>query len=247
LSVRLGMANWWRSDPPGTINPARLSGDAIVPPGTLLEASDTLFEASDNLLKAFEALFEASDAACPPVPSDTQDPPEAAQQCVPLKAPTPPRPRPGVPPLRRISSDWDVEHDIVALGNSRHDSVRKEFEESHVAKRRVAAARTRHTSLRGHFRSQMENGVRIHVPVDMSASPDATVVIDRATASIYDTYLLRADIMKNVNLFRRHQVCQQACTYIHENGVLTRCSSTDSIQSRAQNLHPLDPGRSRGP
>lgn len=216
------MANWWRSDPPGTINPARLSEGAIAPPGTLFEASDTPFEASDTL-------FEASDTPCPPVPSDRQTPPEVAQQSIPLAAPTPPRTVPGVPPLRRISSDWDVEHDIVALGNSRYDSVRKEFEESHVTKRRPAAARTRQTSLRGHFRSQMENGVRIHVPVDMSASPDATVVIDRATASIYDTYLLRADIMKNVNIFRRHQVCQQACTFFDENKLLTKCASIDSF------------------
>jgi poly [ADP-ribose] polymerase 2/3/4 len=218
------MANWWRSDPPGTINPARLSGGTIAAPGTLFEASDTLFEASDTL-------FEASDSLCPPVPSDTQIPPEAAQQSIPLTltAPAPPRNRPGVPLLRRISSDWDVEHDIVGLGILRHESVRKEFEEVHIAKRRPAAARTRHTSLRGHFRSQMENGVRIHVPVDMAASPDATVVIDRATASIYDTYLLRADIMKNVNIFRRHQVCQQAWQYLDENELLTKCSSPDSI------------------
>ncbi|KIX01901.1 uncharacterized protein Z518_07840 [Rhinocladiella mackenziei CBS 650.93] len=44
------------------------------------------------------------------------------------------------------------------------------------------------------------------VPVDLRADPDAAVVIHRVTASIYDAYLLRVDIMKNVNTFRRHQI-----------------------------------------
>lgn len=56
----------------------------------------------------------------------------------------------------------------------------------------------------------------MRVPVDLGADPHATVVIDRPTASIYDVYLLRADIMKNVNIFRRHQVCQHTCTYRDE-------------------------------
>jgi hypothetical protein len=181
------MDNWWRPDPPGTINPAKLSRGAGAAPDTF---------------------FEAFDTSCPPTPSDTQTAPEAARQSVPSTAPTPTIRRSTVPPLPRISSDWDPEHDIVVRGNSRHQDIRKEFEEFHVAKRRPAAARARarHTSHHGYFRSQTEDGVRIRVPVDMRARPDATVVIDGATASIYDAYLLQANIMKNVNVFRRHQV-----------------------------------------
>jgi poly [ADP-ribose] polymerase len=101
----------------------------------------------------------------------------------------------------------------VVSGNLRHQDIRKEFEDFHVAKRRPATARARHTSHHGYFRSQTEDGVRIGVPVDLRAGPDAMVVIDKATASIYDAYLLRADITTNVNIFRRHQVCLPACTY----------------------------------
>jgi poly [ADP-ribose] polymerase len=185
LSVRLGMDNWWHPDPPGTINPAKLSKEAGATP----------------------------DTSCPPTPSDTQTAPEAARQSVPSTAPRPTIPRSTVP-LPRISSDWDPENDIVVRGNSRHQDIRKEFEDFHAAKRRPAAARARRTSHHGYFRSQTEDGVRIRVPVDPRACPDATVVIDRATASIYDAYLLRANIMENVNVFRRHQVCQ-TCMHIY--------------------------------
>jgi hypothetical protein len=216
------MDNWWHPDPPGTINPAKLSKGAGAAPDT----------------------FEAVDTSSPPTPSDTQTAPEAARQSVPSIAPRPMIPRSTVP-LPRISSDWDPENDIVVRGNSRHQDIRKEFEDFHAAKRRPAAAKARRTSHHGYFRSQTEDGVRIRVPVDLRACPDATVVIDRVTASIYDAYLLRADIMKNVNVFRRHQVRQHACTYIDEAKPLTRYSSIDSIQPRAQNVHSLDPRRLR--
>ena len=217
------MDNRWRLDPPGTINPAKLFKGAGAAPDTF---------------------FEAFDTSCPPTPSDTQTAPEAASQSVPSAAPRPTSPRLNVP-LPRISSDWDPENDIVVRGNSKHQDIRKEFEDFHSAKRRPAAAKARRTSHHGYFRSQTENGVRIRVPVNLKACPDATVVIDRVTASIYDAYLLRADIMKNVNVFQRHQVCQHACTYIVEAKPLTRYSSIDSVQPRARNVHSLDPRRSR--
>jgi poly [ADP-ribose] polymerase 2/3/4 len=191
------MDNWWHPDPPGTINPAKLFRGAKSAPDTFSEAFDT-----PSL----------------PIPFDRQTAPEAAPQSIPPTAPTPTRPRSAVPPLRRISSDWDPEHDIALGGKSSHEDIRKEFEELHVAKQRLAAARartrTRHNSHRGHFRSQTEKGVRICVPVNLRAGPDARVVIDRATASIYDAYLLRADIVKNVNNFRRHQV-SQTCMHLY--------------------------------
>src|SRR5436309_1759553 len=142
LSVRLGMDNGWRPDPPGTINPVKLSRGAGAAPDT----------------------FEAFDTSCAPTPSDTQTAPEAAPQSVPSAAPNPTIPRLTVP-LPRISSDWDPEHDIVARGNLRRQDIRKEFEDIHVAKRRPAATRARHTSHHGHFRSQTEDGARIRVSV----------------------------------------------------------------------------------
>lgn len=200
------MDNWSLPDPPGTINPAKLSRGVGAACDTIVEPVDT---------------------SCPPIPSDTQIAPEAAHEnipstALPSTAPTPTILRSAVP-LPRISSGWEPEHDIVVRGNSRHQDVRKEFEDFHVAKRRPTAAKrrsavatARRTSHHGHFRSQTENGGRIRVPVDPRAGSNATVVIHRATASIYDAYLLRAEIMKNVNVFRRHQVCQHACAYVDQ-------------------------------
>ncbi|RSL91663.1 hypothetical protein CDV31_015424 [Fusarium ambrosium] len=149
---------WRRLDPPGTINPPKLT-------------------------------------SCTPTASEALTPSEAARQRVTSAAP---------PPLPRISSDWDPEHDIVVRGNSRYQNNRKEFEDSHVAKRRPVVTRARHTSHHGYFRRQTDGRASLRVPVDLGARPDATVVIDKATASIYDVYLLRVDISKNENFFRRH-------------------------------------------
>ncbi|RYP21030.1 hypothetical protein DL765_002437 [Monosporascus sp. GIB2] len=168
------MDNWLRPDPPGTINPAKLSRGAGAAPA-----------------------FGTFDAICAPTLCDAQTAPEA---------PTPPMPCLILLPLPRISSDWDPKRDIVECGDSRHQDIRKEFEDFHVAERRPVTAMVRRTSHRGHFRSQFGDGLGICVPVDPEAGPDATVVIDRATASIYDAYLLRADITKNVNIFRRYQI-----------------------------------------
>jgi poly [ADP-ribose] polymerase 2/3/4 len=194
-SVRLEMDNRWRPDPPGTINPAKLSREADATPDTVVETVDT---------------------SHPPIPSDRQIAPGGARQSIAPTPLTPTIPRAAVPRLPRISSDWDPEHDNVVCGFSRHRDIRTEFEGSHVLQRHSAAAKARYTSHHGHFRLQARNGVRIHVPVDIGGTPDATVVIDNATTSIYDAYLLRADIMKNVNAFRRHQVCQHTCTHIYK-------------------------------
>ncbi|RYP09492.1 hypothetical protein DL764_001271 [Monosporascus ibericus] len=169
------MDNWLRPDPPGTINPAKLSRGVGAAPNA----------------------FGAFDTILAPTISDAQTAPEAS---------TPPIPRSIVFPLPRISSDWDPERDIVDRGILKHQAIRKEFEDFHVAERRPVTATVRRTSHRGHFRSQFGDGLRTCVPVDLGAGPDATVVVDRATVSIYDAYLLRADITKNVNVFWRHQI-----------------------------------------
>ncbi|KAH7114588.1 poly polymerase catalytic domain-containing protein [Dactylonectria macrodidyma] len=168
-TVRLAMDNWWCPDPPGTINPAKLT-------------------------------------SCPPTASEALTAHEAAHQRVPSTAPTTTISRSIAPPLPRISSDWDPDHDIVVRGNLGHQDIRKEFEDSHVAKRRPAGARARRTSHHGYFRRQTDGRASLRVPVDLGARADATVLIDRATASIYDVYLLRVDISKNENFFRRHQI-----------------------------------------
>ncbi|KAI3337577.1 PARP-domain-containing protein [Xylariaceae sp. AK1471] len=186
------MDNWWRPDPPGTINPAKLARPA--------GAGEPDF-------------FAASDTSCTPT-ADALTAPEPASQSVPSAAPTPTIPRLTAPRLPRISSDWDAEHDIVVRGNLRYQDIRNEFEDCYVVKRRLAAvrarararARVRHISHRGYFLSQTGDGVKIRVPVDPMAGPDATVLIHEATASIYDAYLIRTDITRNINIFRRHQV-----------------------------------------
>ena len=192
------MDNWWRPDPPGTINPAKLLKGIGAAPDT----------------------SKALDKLC--VPANAPTAPEPARQSVSPATPARMIPRSTVPPLLRISSDWDPEQDIIARRNLRHQDIRKEFEDCHVAKRPTAAARVRHNSHRGHFRSQTENGEKIRVPVDTMAGPDGTVVVDRVTASIYDAYLLRADTTKNVNLFRRHQVRQHTRIYINKSEIANK-------------------------
>ncbi|ERF68475.1 hypothetical protein EPUS_05614 [Endocarpon pusillum Z07020] len=161
------------------------------PPGTINPAK--LFEGAGT---SSGTLFGAS---------DTLKAPEAPQSS-PSTALAAKIPRSVAPPLPRISSDCEPEHDIVVRGYSSHRYIQEEFEDIQVVKYWSPAVKLRHTSHRGHFRSHTQNGVRIRVPVDLGAARDATVVIHRATASIYDAYLLRADIMKNVNNFRRHQI-----------------------------------------
>src|SRR5262249_29854918 len=129
---------------------------------------------------------------------------------------TPTIPPVNAPPLPRISSDWDPKQDIFVREYSRHQDVRREFEALYIPERRPTAARMRRTSHHGFFRGQTEDRTKLRVRVDPGAGPDDTVLIDGATTSIYDCYLLRADIMKNVNIFRRFQVCGYACTDVNE-------------------------------
>jgi hypothetical protein len=183
------MNNWWRPDPPGTINPAKLTWSA----GT---------GAPDSCV--------ASGAACTST-ADTLMPPEPTCQSVQSATPIRTTPLSIVPRLPRISSDWDAEHDIVVRGDLVYQASRKEFESCYAAKRRVAAVRSRSRvsdiSHRGYFLSQTGDGMRIHVPVDPGAEPGAMVLIHETTSSIYDAYCLHTNITRNVNFFRRHQVC----------------------------------------
>ncbi len=177
------MDNSWPPDPPGTINPAKLHTGAT----------------------AFDPDPATADAPTAPVATESGFPTTSA----------PTAPRSAAPRLPRISSGWDPEHDIVARGLHGymwHQGIRNEFEDLDIARPR-AAGRARQTSHHGHFRRQTQDKARVHVPVDPRADPDAAVVIDRATASIYDAYLLKADVAKKTNVFRRHQVRQHVHTH----------------------------------
>jgi len=135
------------------------------------------------------------------------------------------------PRLPRISSDWEPSDDNISRSSSIYKDIRDEFEHSHkwIGKGRSTVSRP--TSHHGFFRAQTADGRRISIPVDPEAHPDAYVVVDKASSTIFDVYLLQSNIMKNVNRFRRHQVWQRdklksvACT-------LTRCSGVDCFQPR---------------
>lgn len=148
------------ADPPGTINPAKLSspsvqtfGERVAPPASTIAS---------------------------------------------LKSP--------IPRLPRLSSDWEIEHDLVARINAAQYQIRKEFEESSGFKKLPARTKAGFISHRGHFLRQINRESTPYIPVDPDAPPGATVVVDDASSTIYDVYMLRVDIPKNINLFRRHQV-----------------------------------------
>ncbi|PGH19833.1 hypothetical protein AJ80_03750 [Polytolypa hystricis UAMH7299] len=115
------------------------------------------------------------------------------------------RPRPPAL-LPRICSDWNPGQNILSQVNGSHKELREAFECSHAPTQPRASAKSRLSSHHGYFLTQLRSGVKLQVPVDPSAGPNATVVIDEDDGSIYDVYLLPVDIAKNVNLFQRHQL-----------------------------------------
>ncbi|OAP64203.1 hypothetical protein AYL99_00175 [Fonsecaea erecta] len=173
----------WFPDPPGTINPARLSKHNVGgEPG------------------------KATDFSYVPTLSDALKAAQLAKQDVTASvAPLPPIPAP-VFPLPRISSDRESD-DFHASEKQRHEENRLEFEALYNKHRSPCSSRSRRTSHYGFSRTQIQqNGASINVPLDFRAGFDAKVVIDRLKMSIYDAYLVRVDITKNVNYFRRQQV-----------------------------------------
>ncbi|OQV10444.1 PolyADP-ribose polymerase catalytic domain-containing protein, partial [Cladophialophora immunda] len=202
----------WAPDPPGTINPAKLAKNAGRGPTAGSEVLDIscapLFaDAQKPAASSAAAAAAASQDALPISPSSSSSPP-------PPSPPPPPIPRPTVP-LPRITSDWES-YDIFLSESQRHRENRIEFETVYASHNRRCSTRSRRTSHYGYFRTQTQDGARIHIPPDFEAGLDAAVVIDRARTSIYDAYLLRADIMKNINFFRRHQIVfnPETATYV---------------------------------
>ena len=182
-------------DPPGTISPAKLLRSIVTTPEALVEAADLSRLPHVSNTQAVLQIGVQSDV--PPTP--TSIPQVVTIHKDPIYLP-------------RISSEWDIEDECAAYASERYQDSRLEFEDQHDVKRRhagkarSATSNARRTSHRGYFRSQTEHRLKLHVPVDIRADPGATVVIDRVTASIYDAYILRVDIMNNVNTFRRLQV-----------------------------------------
>ena len=178
------MFNLMLPDPPGTINPLKLSTWAVPPPDS-----------------------GASGAFAPPTPPET---PLRATEAVsqdPEAAPRPP-PVPGttVPRLSRISSDCDLENDPLLKPGAEYKDIRQEFEQSFVGMPGPPSRLARHLSHHGYFRTQLLHQADVLVPLDPDVSSGGTVVVDKASASIYDAYLLRVDIAKDVNAFYRQQV-----------------------------------------
>ncbi|KAK3367705.1 poly polymerase catalytic domain-containing protein [Podospora didyma] len=191
----------WTADPAGTVNPAKLYWGEMMP--EVIEIID-------------------DDDGISPTPTDpAQVPTEVIDLTFDVPAPVPTPPPPPPPPRRpsfplpRISTDWDLQKDIVFHTNSPSNTqaLRKEFETCHVPmqSRRPTSAGY-HASPQGYFLDQTahENGPRI--PVDPKAAPGSYVVVDHTSRTIYDVYLLQADIMTNVNRFRRHQIVHNPAT-----------------------------------
>ncbi|KAH7016208.1 poly polymerase catalytic domain-containing protein [Microdochium trichocladiopsis] len=57
-----------------------------------------------------------------------------------------------------------------------------------------------------YFMSQMLHIKKLSLLVDPAAGSESIVVVEKSTHSIWDAYLLRADVPRNVNLFRRQQI-----------------------------------------
>ncbi|KAK0715415.1 poly polymerase catalytic domain-containing protein [Lasiosphaeris hirsuta] len=171
-----------RPDPPGTINPAKLS---------MAASADDMDAPASFALNPDEIQVPADRATHPPL-----SPLDAA-----------------IPRLARISSDWDPEDDIVPRENLKYEEMRCEFEQSFFpGGLPPPSRRARHVSHHGYFRSQTSVQSDPRVPLDPEAGPGSIVVVDKASATIFDAYLLRADIKKNLNAFHRHQITFDPCS-----------------------------------
>jgi len=193
------MFNPMLPDPPGTINPLKLSAWAVPPPDS--GASGTLAPPAppETPPRATEAVRQDTEA----VRKDT----EAVSQDTEVATPPPPVPGATVPRLTRISSDCDLENDPLLKQDVEYKDIRQEFEQSFVDRPGPPSRLARHLSHHGYFRRQILRQADVLVPPDPDASLGEVVVVDKPSASIYDAYLLRVDIAKNVNTFHRQQVC----------------------------------------
>ena len=129
-----------------------------------------------------------------------------------------------LPRLPRISSDCDPEDEIMSSLRPLSEDLyrtRQEFDDLHrtrqelenpasLRRRRGTGGLSRYgrsdTVCRQYFKSQTEGDRELHISADPEAPGDAEIVVDAASASIYDAYLLTANISRNVNSFQRLRV-----------------------------------------
>jgi hypothetical protein len=181
------MNNLLLPDPPGTINPAKLSTDTQTAP---------------NGSSDFDIPGPAASS------QDMQISVENPAQRIPLALSASTITASIIPRLTRISSDWDPKDDMIPRSGEEYSELRKEFEEHFAEKPHLPTrtSRARYISHHGYFRRQTAAGSNIFVELDPDEGPDTSVVIDGPTASIYDAFLLQADIALNLNTFYRQQV-----------------------------------------
>ena len=162
------------------------------------------------------AASEAADTASAILlaPSEAQaDPEVVTHQCTPSPS-LPKIARPAIP-LARISSDTDPSNDVVVPVDSLADldDAQLQFERRYITRRHLDYRQARRASHLGYFRSQTDNGGSIRIPVDPDEDDDdATVVRDTRTKSIYDAYMVLADIARNTNQFLRLQASVSSCS-----------------------------------
>lgn len=198
---------------PGTINPALLTRPSPQPGTGALEASPFTDEST--------ALVAARKNASTTKPSS----PGARR---------PPR-------LPRISSECDLEDEILAfLLASSNDLTQTRREFDGLTGIHNPRADKRITAHRRYFKSQTEAAGELHILADPEAFGDAEIVVDAANYSIYDAYLLSADVTRNVNLFQRHRVGPPAPRG-RGGTVLTTFYRSSSICSQGNMCSP--PGR----
>ncbi len=163
-------------DPPGTINPAKLSADA----------------------SWAQAVLGSPQGA--PLPE------ASVVQAIPAAPPARHGTAPGRPRLPRISSEWDPRDDAALNSDLEYNKLKNEFELRFAEDLHRYSPKVRAVSHRGYFRRQTIDGEgSYHISPDPDV-PNAWVVVDRPTASIYDAFLLWADIAHNRNAFYRQQV-----------------------------------------
>lgn len=179
------MHNPMLPDPPGTINPLKLSIWA---------------ETLPNL--------DSSDCTDPPAPPETTPMTTGAVSQGTRAAARPPSPPDAtIPRLTSISSDCVLKDDPLLRMSAGYEAMRQEFEQSFADGSRSSSRGARPLSHHGYFRGQTRGPADTFIPPDPDADLDQSVVVDKVSGSIYDAYLLRVDVAKNINAFHRHQVC----------------------------------------
>lgn len=185
----------WLPDAAGTIDPAKLAIGATPP----------------RMLPTPPLSPDATTSNFSPLIKETLSSPHtASDDHVPTRRST------GVRLLSRISSDTDptsrssiaredngqnLWHDYVDFcGGTPSSTFGHAWKTSSSMRKRKLV---RHND---YFMSQMRYRNELQFHPDPDAGPDANVVADSTSCSIWDAYMLRADVARNLNHFRRQQV-----------------------------------------